>query len=149
MQARFAGDLVALQTGQHLRVSRMADGRGGWEQDFEHPVADVAVASGRVFVGADQITGHDLNTGAQQWTHRMRGAQLAVTPGGAVVAATNAELALLEAGGGVPWKVPLPLAMAVTMPDGLTTDGHTAFLTVRDPRSDQATAPDVAALALA
>jgi tRNA A-37 threonylcarbamoyl transferase component Bud32/outer membrane protein assembly factor BamB len=148
LQARFAGDLVALQTGQHLRISRLADGQGSWQQPFDRPVSDVAVAGGRVIVAADQVTAHDLTTGAQQWNHQLRGAQLAVTPGGAVVAASNTQLALLDPGSAVHWQVPLPPAMAVTMPDGLTTDGNTAFLTVRDPRSGPTTAPDVTALAL-
>jgi predicted Ser/Thr protein kinase len=150
LQARFAGDLVALQIGQHVRVSRLADGHGGWEQPFDHQVSDLAVLGSHLIVAADQVTGHDLSTGTQQWTRQLPSAQLAVTAGGDVLAATNAALALLEPGGGAAfWKVSLPAAMVTTVPDGLTTDGHTAFLTVRDARSNPTSGADVAALALA
>jgi hypothetical protein len=140
---------VALQTGQHVRISRLADGQGGWQQQFDHPVSDLAVTGGHLVVAADRVSGHDLTTGAQQWAEQLRDARLAVTPEGDVLAATNAELARLKPGdGAVSWKVSLPLAMAATMPDGLTTDGHTAFLTVHDPQSNPMSGADVAALAL-
>jgi outer membrane protein assembly factor BamB len=79
------------------------------------------------------VTGHDLRTGLQIWTAPLRGARIAATADGrTIVAVADDTLTLLDRAGKQLWQVGLPAALANAMPDRLTIDGDTAFVTFRD-----------------
>jgi outer membrane protein assembly factor BamB len=131
LEARLAAGTAVLRFGQDVRAARLADGGAGWQRPFERPVTDLALAGDRLLVAGDQVTAHDLSTGAVLWAVPLHGARIAVAEGRGVVAFNSDVIALLDTAGKVRWQAPLPDTVAGAPPERLTTDGRTAYVTLR------------------
>lgn len=148
-EARFGTAHVAVRDARALRVLTLDRGTTVWLKVSDKPVATIEVVGDQLLVSADKLTGYALNRDAQLWQLDVRGARIAPTPDGKRVIAANERAVLaLDLAGHVLWSTALPESVATMMPERITTDDHTAYLTFR-PRPDQrAAGPDVLAINL-
>jgi outer membrane protein assembly factor BamB len=149
-EAQIGAELVAVRDGQDLRVLRLRDGRTAWQKAWPTPIAAIAVAGGLLLIGADRLTALTLATGAQVWQLPLRGGRMAVSADGRTIAvAAERTITAVDLAGSPQWQTDLPAAVSRAVPDRVTLDEHTAFVTFKP--EDQHVEPldiDVVAVAL-
>jgi hypothetical protein len=149
-EAHLGADLVAVRDGHDVRVLRLRDGRIVWHQAWHAPIAAIAVAGDLLLVGADRLTAHSFATGVQAWQSRLRGARLAVSADGRIIAvAAERTITALDLAGTPQWQTDLPAPVSHAVPDRVTLEQRTAFVTFKP--VDQQVEPldiDVVAVAL-
>jgi outer membrane protein assembly factor BamB len=149
-EAHIAADFVAVRDGQDLRVLRLRDGGTLWKRTWPTPIAAIAVAGGLLLVGADRLSALSLATGVQAWQSPLRGARMAVsTDGHTIAVAAERTITVMDPAGHPQWENELPAAVTAAVPDRVTLDGHTMFVTFKplDPHVDSLDV-DVVAVAL-
>ncbi len=141
-EGRFGGAFLALRDSQAYRVLDLGDGRTVWQGLAEKPVASFEVIGDLLLVGSDRVNAYALDSGAFRWRHDLRGAVIAAVPDGRLIVLANDErMMALAPNGTVLWQTPLPPAMAGSVPERLTIDSHTAYLTFLPPESSQSGRP--------
>jgi outer membrane protein assembly factor BamB len=149
-EAHIAAGFVAIRDGQDLRVLRLRDGGLVWKRTWPTPIANIAVAADLLLVGADRLSALTLAAGAQVWQSPLRGARMAVSADGHTIAvAAERTITALDPAGSLQWQTDLPAAVTAAVPDRVTLDQHTVFVTFKP--VDQHVEPlgvDVVAVAL-
>jgi len=101
-------------------------------------------------VGAERLSALTLATGAQAWQSPLRGARMAVSADGKTIAvAAERIITAMNLAGGPQWETDLPAAVTAAVPDRITLDQNTMFVTFKP--VDQHAEPlgvDVVAVAL-
>jgi outer membrane protein assembly factor BamB len=131
LEGRFAGGLLVLRDAQQIQAYRLADGSTAWAKISAKPVAGIELMGQLVLVAADHVSAYSAATGVTAWQAQVRGARMAVTADGdTVLLAADGFVSALDSNGGTRWRVKLPDSVAAGVPDVLTVDGDTAYLTV-------------------
>jgi outer membrane protein assembly factor BamB len=148
-EAHIAAELVAVRDGQDLRALRLRDGRTAWQKAWPTPIAATAVAGGLLLVGADRLSALTLATGAQVWQLPLRGARMAVSADTRTIAvAAERTITAVDPAGTPHWQTDLPTAVSRAVPDQVTLDRHTAFVTFK-PQDQQVEPLDIDVVAVA
>jgi hypothetical protein len=150
-EAKLTDEYVALRDVQQIRVLRVSDGGQAWYFPNLTPVAGIEVLGDQLVVAADRITAYSLATGDQVWQAPLRGARIAATlDGRTLLAATSQTITALDKQkGDLRWQANLPTELTGGIPEKLTVDSHTAYLTLSPRPADALTLPaDVLAVAL-
>jgi outer membrane protein assembly factor BamB len=149
-EAHIAAGFVAVRDGQDLRVLRLQDGGTVWKRTWPTPIAAIAVAGDLLLVGADKLNALTLATGAQAWQSPLRGARMGISADGHTIAvAAERTITVLDPAGRPQWETDLPAPVTAAVPDRVTLDQHTMFVTFKP--LDQHVQPlsvDVVAVAL-
>jgi outer membrane protein assembly factor BamB len=131
-EAHFAAEYVAVRDGQDLRVLRLRDGGTVWTRTWPTPIAAIAVAADLLLVGADRLTALTLGTGAQVWQSPLRGARMAVSADGHTIAvAAERTITVMDRARSPQWQTDLPASVTGAVPDRVTLDQHTMFVTFK------------------
>jgi outer membrane protein assembly factor BamB len=149
-EAHLGAELVAVRDGHDLRVLRLRDGETAWHKAWPTPIAAIAVAGDLLLVGADRLTALSLATGTRAWRSPLRGARMAISADGrTIVVAAERTITAVDRAGNLRWQTDLPDAVTRAVPDRVTIDQRTAFVTFKP--VDQQVEPldvDVVAVAL-
>jgi hypothetical protein len=150
IEGRFGAAHLALRDSQAHRVLDLGDGRTLWQGVAEKPVAGFEVIGDLLVVGSDQVNAYALGSGQVRWQHDLRGAEIAATPDGQrIIVANEQRIVALSLGGESLWQAPLPPFLAGSVPERLSADDHTAYLTFAPPGPpDRSGPPMVDALAI-
>jgi outer membrane protein assembly factor BamB len=149
VEARFAGDYLAVREVQEVRVLRLSDGQVLWHVPWPMPIAMIDVIGDLLLVAANRLTAWQLPTGKAAWDWPQRGARTAVSPDGDTIVACNEEgIAALDGAGAQRWHVPLPDRVRDMLPEHVSTDGRAAYVNFR-PRPDGSGASTVDVVAVA
>jgi len=149
-EAHIAAGFVAIRDGQELRVLRLRDGGTVWKRTWPTPIAATAVAGDLLLVGAERLSALTLATGAQAWQSPLRGARMAVSADGQTIAvAAERTITAMDREGGPQWETDLPAAVGAAVPDRVTLDQNTMFVTFKPvDRHAEPLGVDVVAVAL-
>jgi outer membrane protein assembly factor BamB len=149
-EAHIAAGFVAVRDGQELRVLRLRDGGTVWKRTWPTPIAATAVAGDLLLVGAERLSALTLATGAQAWQSPLRGARMAVSADGQTIAvAAERTITAMDREGGPQWETDLPAAVGAAVPDRVTLDQNTMFVTFKPvDRHAEPLGVDVVAVAL-
>ena len=148
VEAHLAAEFVAVRAGSDLRVLRLRDGGLVWRRVWPTPIASLAVAGDLLLVGADRVTALTLDTGAEAWQSPLRGARMAVSPDGhTTVVAAERTVTALDPVGTPRWQIDVPAAVGRAVPDRVSFDEGTAFVTFK-PVDQQVTPLEVDVLAV-
>jgi len=150
-EGRIGTDHIVLRDAHQVRVLRLSDGKTVWTKESPTPVVTLDMVANLIVVAADSLTAYGLTTSSPVWqVPQLRGARVAITPDGRSVVAFNEQgLRVLDVSGKTLWQIQPPTEVREAMPDRLSVDQHTAYLTFR-PRGepDERLAVDVMAIAL-
>jgi outer membrane protein assembly factor BamB len=131
-EAHIAAELVAVRDGQDLRVLRLRDGGTVWKKTWPTPIAATALAADLLLVGADKLSALTLATGTVAWQSPLRGARMAVSADGHTIAvAAERTVTVMDLAGSPLWETDLPAAVPAAVPDRVTMDQHTMFVTFK------------------
>ena len=131
-EAHIAAEFVAVRDGQDLRVLRLRDGGTVWTRTWPTPIAAIAVAADLLLVGADRLSALTLATGAQAWQAPLRGARMAVSADEHTIAvAAERTITVMDLAGSPQWKTDLPAPVTAAVPDRVTLDQRTMFVTFK------------------
>jgi outer membrane protein assembly factor BamB len=131
-EAHIAAEFVAVRDGQDLRVLRLRDGGTVWTRTWPTPIAAIAVAADLLLVGADRLSALTLATGAQAWQAPLRGARMAVSADRHTIAvAAERTITVMDLAGSPQWKTDLPAPVTAAVPDRVTLDQRTMFVTFK------------------
>jgi outer membrane protein assembly factor BamB len=148
-EGHITAEVVAVRDGQDLRVLRLRDGGMVWKRTWPTPIAATAVTADRLLVGADRLTALTLATGAQAWQSPLRGARMAVSADGHTIAvAAERTITVMDRAGSPQWETDLPAPVTAAVPDRVTLDQHTMFVTFK-PLDQHVTPLDVDVVAVA
>jgi hypothetical protein len=148
-EAHIAAEFVAVRDGQDLRVLRLRDGGTVWKRTWPTPIAAIAVAADLLLVGADRLSALTLATGAPAWQSPLRGARMAASADGHTIAvAAERTITVMDLAGSPQWQTDLPTAVRAAVPDRVTLDPHTMFVTFK-PLDQHVESLDVDVIAVA
>jgi serine/threonine protein kinase len=149
-EVKLTDTYIAIRDVQQIRVLRVGDGGQVWYFANLTPVAGIEVLGDQVVVAADRLTGYALQTGEVVWQSAVRGARICAAPDGrTLLAADSTAIYALDSQGFSRWQARLPTQLTGGVPDRLTADAHTAYLTLSPRPEVSGNLPaDVVAVAL-
>jgi predicted Ser/Thr protein kinase len=149
IEGRLTSTHAVLREARNIRAFKLSDGAIWWQRLAPAPVVSVQVIGDLVVVGGDRLTAVSLANGAQRWQAAPRGARIAGTQDGRlIIAASEDGIAAVSPDGANQWQVDLPPEFVDVVPDHVSTDAHTAFVTFK-PRRSRPDPLDVDVLAIA
>ncbi len=148
-ESRIAGGYLVLRDIQELQSVRVADGGTVWRASWGTPIAAIEVVGDLVVVSADRLTARSVATGATVWEAPVRGARIAArTDRPGVLLASEQSVSCVAATGRLEWTTPLPAALGDAVPERVSTDGRSMFVTFRTRPGGRQGAVDTLGLAL-
>ncbi len=140
---------AVLREARNIRAFNLSDGRIRWQLLAPKPVASLNIVGDLVLIGGDRLIVLSLDSGEERWQAALSGARVASSPDGRLIlAASDDRIVAMNADGATQWRVDVPSAFVDAVPDHVSADAHTAFITFK-PRSSRGEPLDVDVLAVA
>jgi hypothetical protein len=149
VQAGLTPAQAVLREARNIRAFNLSDGGIRWQRLAPAPVASMNVFGDLVVIGGERLVATSVDSGEERWHAPLRGARVARTPDGQLIlAAADEGLTALNTEGATQWRVDIPSSFANCVPDQVSADEHTVFITFK-PRDSGREPLDVDVLAIA